>query len=229
MQVCAMGRVSTTLERGMCEPVAVRDGDEVVRELLSLDQRVKEARRVLIIDGEARPRLLAELNRSLEGMGLRCVVVGEGAPVDRPDDCSCAGKGRCKTFADIELLPLVEPHPVERPESSVVEIAGRSSEAIPFNTYVPADVVPAKAPEKPDMAKPINWRRGDIFTENPRFTLIHQRREWVLNTIDVADHESLRGVDVEIQALGTEDTELMSFEQFTAGYVFVRRPQSTAE
>ncbi|QSL90440.1 hypothetical protein [Pseudomonas atacamensis] len=198
----------------MCEPVEVRGGDEVVRDLLVLDRQVQEARKVLVIDGEKRPQLLAELNRSLEGLGLQCVAIGEGATIPTPADGACLGVAACKSFADIELLPVIElPVVIEELPSAAP----------------PAAIEPVKPCEKPDMTKPINWKRGDVFTENPRFTLVHQRREWVLNTLDVADHESLRGVDVEIQAAGTDDSELMTIQQFMAGYVFVRRPQSTAE
>lgn len=229
MSVCAVGRDLTTLERGMSQLDAVRGGDEVVRELLQLDQQVKAAQKVLILDGEARPRLLAELNKNIEVLGLKCVPVEE---LSRACGGDCPSKAPCKRFSDIELAPLAESESTAQvvciapvtPVTSVVEVA-QLAEALER-----APVLAPQPVERLDMSKPINWMRGDIFTENPRFTLLHQRREWTLSVIDVVDADALTGLDVEIQRVGAGDNvqELMSIQQFMAGYVFVRRPQSPA-
>ncbi|WP_438281424.1 hypothetical protein [Pseudomonas alabamensis] len=70
----------------------------------------------------------------------------------------------------------------------------------------PLELVPDSLlqPEEPvaklDITKPANWKRGDVFTENPRFTLLHQQREWFIKDIDDLD-SPLSELDVEIDRM----------------------------
>lgn len=75
-----------------------------------------------------------------------------------------------------------------------------------------------------DMAKPINWKLGDVFQDNPRITLPHKRRKWILDSLDVSDWANLRGIDVQVRSPNTTTTELWSLERFMASYVFLERP-----
>ena len=77
---------------------------------------------------------------------------------------------------------------------------------------------------KLDMTKPVNWELGDVFQDNPRITLPHKCRKWLL--------DSLSETDVQIKSPNTTTTELLSLTQFMARYVFHSRPiveQSAAE
>ncbi|RUT30901.1 hypothetical protein WG29040_23470 [Pseudomonas sp. PAMC 29040] len=83
-----------------------------------------------------------------------------------------------------------------------------------------------------DMAKPINWKMGDVFQDNPRITLPNKRRKWILDSLDVYDWDNLRGIDVQVKSPNTSTTELWSLERFMKNYVFLERPvagQSAAE
>lgn len=77
------------------------------------------------------------------------------------------------------------------------------------------------------MTKPINWKKGDIFTE--RFELPHHRFEWSLASFDVHDKATLTGMDIEVVQVGGDQSALMTIEQFMRSYSFVRRPETQAE
>lgn len=98
---------------------------------------------------------------------------------------------------------------------------------------VAAEPLPVVADvSKLDMTKPINWKLGDVFQDNPRFTLPHKCRKWLLDSLDISDLENLTGMDVQIRSPNTTTTELLTLKQFMAQYVFHSRPaaeQSAAE
>lgn len=232
----------------MSEVLAVRGSDLVMRELAQTKASVIEAQRVLIVGAGALPRLLGELNDSLAELGYVCV------PIE-------PAQGLYKTFADLlacpslapllaatELVPVVddfalEPDPQlwnEGPDFAERQIrALEVSLAIPHSLAVtePAGADPEPLPvvvevSKLDMSKPINWKLGDVFISNPRVTLPHKVRKWILDSLDVTDLEKLHGVDVQLRSPNTTTTELMTLKQFMAGYLFLRRPaaeQSAAE
>lgn len=82
------------------------------------------------------------------------------------------------------------------------------------------------------MSRPINWKPGDVFISNPRVTLPHKCRKWLLDYLDVSDLENLSGMDVQLRSPNTTATELLTLKQFMAQYVFLERPaaeQSAAE
>lgn len=228
----------------MSEELAVRGSDEVMRELAQTKASVIEAQRVLIVGAGALPKLLGELNDSLADLGYVCV------PLE-------PAQGLYKTFADllacpslapllsapesVPLLaePIVDPEPVpvaEAPtEITFAPCVPEGARSFHMAQPEPADPEPVRAVVDVhglDMAKPINWKLGDVFISNPRVTLQHKRRKWILDQLDVADLDSLTGMDVQIRSPNTTTTELMTLKQFMAQYVFHERPvaeQSTAE
>jgi hypothetical protein len=223
----------------MSEVLAVRGSDEVMRELAQTKASVIEAQRVLIVGAGALPKLLGELNTSLAELGYVCV------PME-------PAQGLYKTFADLlacpSLAPLLasEPAPVAPvpPPPSLTE-ASRS--LLPYHLLsddTPAVINSEPEPAEPeperavvdvhglDMSKPKNWKLGDVFISNPRVTLPHKRRKWILDMLDVGDLDTLTGMDVQIRSPNTTTTELMTLKQFMAQYVFHERPaaeQSAAE
>ena len=71
-----------------------------------------------------------------------------------------------------------------------------------------------------------------MFISNPRITLPHKSRKWILDSLDISDLENLSGIDVQIRSPNTTTTELLTLKQFMAQYVFHKRPvaeQSAAE
>lgn len=216
----------------MSEVLAVRGSDQVMRELAQTKASVIEAQRVLIVGAGALPKLLGELNDSLAELGYVCV------PIE-------PAQGLYKTFADLLACPSLAPllavdsrEPVKAINLPTVA-PDKVAEAIAPDPVplapVPADPVPESVVvdlSKLDMTKPINWKLGDIFQDNPRITLPHKRRKWILDSLDVSDLENLTGVDVQIRSPNTTTTELLTLKQFMARYAFFERPaaeQSTAE
>jgi hypothetical protein len=123
-------------------------------------------------------------------------------------------------------------------ESSIVErqiLALEQSLALSSaaSELVAADPLPVVVDvSKLDMSKPINWKLGDVFQDNPRVTLPHKCRKWLLDSLDISDLENLSGMDVQIRSPNTTTTELLTLKQFMAQYVFHSRPvaeQSAAE
>ena len=195
---------------------AMRDSHEVVRDLVDLHKEVTDARKVLIVSVGMRPRLVQELSRSLEGIGL---IVVESNPKASP-----------LCFADLVLPDAYE----DQPESIYTELAEafallpepepEAFEPEPLPEVIP-DPIPPHIPELPapvvaklDMHNPDNWALGDVFTENPRITLLYQRHRWVLVEIDVESD------NVELKSPTTDASELMTLSQFVTGYVWVDRP-----
>lgn len=228
----------------MSEELAVRGSDQVMRELAQTKASVIEAQRVLIVGAGALPKLLGELNDSLAELGYVCV------PLE-------PAQGLYKTFADLlacpSLAPLLgavevgadapivaiesDPQPwAEEPGFSERQILALE-QSLALSSAAPepvaADPLPVVADvSKLDMSKPINWKLGDVFIDNPRFTLTHKQRKWVLDSLDVSDLENLSGMDVQIRSPNTTTTELLTLKQFMNQYVFHSRPvaeQSTAE
>lgn len=200
----------------MSEVLAVRGSDEVMRELAQATESVKEAKRVLIVGAGSIPRLMAELNTSLADLGYMCV------PIE-------PAQGAYKTFADLLACPTLAAVVRELEPEAIAPAA----EALFLVNVAPEPSPPVVLPNvtKLDMSRPINWQPGDVFQDNPRITLPHKRRKWLLDSLDVYDWESLRG-DVEIKSPNTSTTELMALDHFMARYVFLERPaveQSTAE
>jgi hypothetical protein len=227
----------------MSEEKVSRGCDQVLRELVQTKEDVEKARQVLIVGAGSFPRLLAELNVTLAGLGHVCVPIEPAT-------------GLYKTFADLlacPVLALEEPPalpelvPDVTPTLKVHAPPGGQSLAIPFGVYLPCDVEPellppppppgpaaaaepvpvqeqAEKPRQPDMRKPVNWKIGDIFTEHPRFTLPHKQRRWILDSLDISDLANLKGMDVEIRSPNTTATELHTLEHFMERFVFVERP-----
>lgn len=213
----------------MSEVLAVRESDQVMRELAQTKAAVLDAQRVLIVGAGSIPKLLGELNASLADLGYVCV------PIE-------PAQGLYKTFGDLLACPALaqllqeqstRPLPAVSMPAEHVPVFGRAvvvepepplSEAGP--PLLIADV------SKLDMTKPINWRPGDVFVSNPRVTLPHKSRKWLLDYLDVSDLENLSGMDVQIRSPNTTTTELLTLKQFMAQYVFLERPaaeQSAAE
>lgn len=227
----------------MSEELAVRGSDLVMRELAQAKASVIEAQRVLVVGAGSIPKLLGELNASLADLGYVCV------PIE-------PAQGLYKTFADLLACPSLAPllSEVEVLGSDpAVELAPDTPRALEDSTLIDAELDESNlvarqiialeqslgqssnhppAVPKLDMAKPINWKLGDIFIDNPRFTLQHKQRKWVLDSLDVSDLANLSGMDVEIRSPNTTTTELLTLKQFMAQYVFHSRPdaeQSAAE
>lgn len=216
----------------MSAVLAVRDSDLVMRELAQTKASVIEAQRVLIVGAGSIPKLLGELNASLADLGYVCV------PLE-------PAQGLYKTFGDLlacpSLAPLLQEHSIEAaavvqqpaalPELSL-EIAGAGAEPEQHQPAPAPPDLPVVDVSTLDMSKPMNWKAGDVFVSNPRITLPHQRRKWLLDFLDLSDLDNLTGVDVQIRSPNTITTELMTLKQFMAQYVFLERPaaeQSAAE
>lgn len=219
----------------MSEVLAVRDGDQVMRELAQTKAAVLDAQRVLIVGAGSIPRLLGELNASLADLGYMCV------PIE-------PAQGLYKTFGDLlacpALAPLLQDQPAEPvpmvSAPAVAPVLALESTAVVLEPELsPPEPDPPAAPQLQladvsalDMSRPINWKPGDVFISNPRVTLPHKCRKWLLDYLDVSDLENLSGMDVQLRSPNTTATELLTLKQFMAQYVFLERPaaeQSAAE
>ena len=209
-----------------------------VQELTRLEQHAAQARKVLVVVGDARPKLLAQLREALVPIGIDCVEVAPQGQQEYFDALPESERVSIQSFAQLlaspELAPLMnDPPPVlVREEAEPLYVAQEADPGpVPVADPVPAPApAPAAKPAKLDMAKPINWKKGDIFTE--RFELPHYRLEWALASFDVHDKATLTGIDIEIEQVGGDHapaTSLMTIEQFMRSYVFVRRPETPAE
>ncbi|WP_096427186.1 hypothetical protein [Pseudomonas putida] len=229
---------------------------EVVQELTRIEQHAAQARKVLVVTGSARPVLLAHLRKALVPIGIDCVEVEPLGQQEYFDGLPEAQRVSIQSFAELlaspELAPLMRDPIPEGVGADPVRVLNKEAEvweqapALPPVAYfaddpqLVADPLPEPEPapvqeppqpkvQKLDMGKPINWVLGDIFTENPKFSLPHQRREWFLKSMDVSDKATLQGVDIEIERVNAHQTELMTIEQFMRRYVFVRRAETPAE
>lgn len=237
----ANGPTLTHKAQNMSEEKAVRGSDEVMRELVKTSNDIEQARRVLIVGAGAIPRLLGELNDSLASLGYKCVPIEPATGLYKTFADLLACPVLSALHDDLPLAVELAPAPQV---SATGPVPSGLSEAIPFGSYLPShepeespptppddtpapvalvepepvqDPVPAPAPaSKPDMRHPANWQPGDVFTENPRFTLPHKQRRWVLESIDE--------VDVELRSPHTSSSELLTLEHFVARFVFVERP-----
>lgn len=222
------------------EQVEIVGVSAAVQELTRLEQHAAQARQVLVVVGEARPKLLAQLRDALVPIGIDCVEVPPQGQQEYFDALPAAERVSIGSFAELlaspELAPLMrdvrEPVPVlqaELDEPAAVDLEAEPPAPAPMREPepdpVPAPVLPAKV-AKPDMTKPINWKKGDIFTE--RFELPHHRLEWALASFDVHDKATLTGMDIEVEQVGGDQSELMTIEQFMRSYLFVRRPETQA-
>lgn len=231
---------------------------EVVQELTRIEQHAAQARKVLVVTGETRPVLLAQLREALVPIGIDCVEVEPRGQQEYFDGLPEAQRVSIQSFAELlaspELAPLMgdpvpgavgtDPVRVLNKETAVWELAPATAplgclaggpERVtgpgrkPEPTAEPAPVQASSPPkvQKLDMTKPINWEKGDIFTE--RFELPHHRLEWALGSFDVHDKAALTGIDIEIEQVGGDQSALMTIEQFMRSYVFVRRAETPAE
>ena len=239
----------------MSEQLAVRGSDLVMRELAQTKASVIEAQRVLLVGAGALPKLLGELNDSLAELGYVCVPIepAQGLYKTFADLLACPSLAPLlETPELVKVVPddwpntpvgTLEPDPqLWDEEAGAIEREIRALEAslaIPHSLAVtePVAADPAPLPAmvdvlKLDMSKPINWKLGDVFQDNPRFTLPHKCRKWLLDSLDISDMENLSGMDVQIRSPNTTTTELLTLKQFMAQYVFHSRPvaeQSAAE
>lgn len=242
----------------MSEVLAVRGSELVMRELAQAKASVIEAQRVLIVGAGSIPKLLGELNDSLAELGYVCVPIEPAQGLYK----TFADLQECPSLAPLlsvsaptagpdaelapalnlpigqgEAIPFANYLPTEPPLNPDVAAASEDPEATERLIRVLEESL--ALPEARvvdvshlDMAKPINWKLGDVFQDNPRITLPHKRRKWILDSLDVSDWTCLRGIDVQIRSPNTTTTELLSLELFMASYVFIERPvaeQSTAE
>lgn len=214
----------------------------VVQELTRLEQHAAQARQVLVICGGARPALLTQLRGILAPIGIECVEIEPRGQQEYFDALPAAERVPVQSFAELLASPALAQlmtDPVPAPAFVMTQTIGDHllvgpDDLEPQPLEVPAPVVAetVPAPVKLDMTRPINWKRGDIFTESAKTTLPHQRREWFIKSLDVGDRETLTGMDIEIERVNANLTELMTIEQFMRRYVFVRRgelpePQAT--
>ena len=236
----------------MSEVLAVRGSDQVMRELAQTKASVIEAKRVLIVGAGALPKLLGELNDSLAELGYVCVPLepAQGLYKTFADLLACPVLSALHDVEPEPMKPLREsysghseaipfgaylpcddgqddlpPPPPENPPAPAVAVV-----AEPIPEPEPMSVQPVAV--KLDMSKPINWKLGDVFISNPRITLPHKSRKWILDSLDISDLENLSGIDVQIRSPNTTTTELLTLKQFMAQYVFHKRPvaeQSAAE
>lgn len=240
----------------MSEVLAVRESDLVMRELAQAKASVIEAQRVLIVGAGSIPKLLGELNNSLADLGYVCVPIepAQGLYKTFADLLACPSLAPLLTVEEKAPVPIFDIQPVygggqlllgaaalnpepqvwaEEPGFAERQIrALEESLAIPQALDVPEPLLSVVDVSKLDMSKPINWKLGDVFQDNPRVTLPHKRRKWLLDSLDISDLENLSGMDVQIRSPNTTTTELMTLKQFMAKYVFLERPvteQSAAE
>lgn len=221
---------------------------EVVQELTRLEQHAAQARKVLIITGDARPGLLAQLRDALVPIGIDCIEIEPRGQQEHFAALPVSERVSIQSFAELlacpDLAELMNPPPeqgaptdwareIDEPlltPELVVEVpapisysgflAGAAEDS-PKQMLTPTPTVTAASVAKLDMTKPVNWVQGDVFTENPKFTLPHMRREWFIR-----DMEELGGsyaaTNIEIERVNANRTELLTIEQFLRGYVFVR-------
>lgn len=234
----------------MSEVLAVRGSDQVMRELAQTKASVIEAKRVLIVGAGAIPKLLGELNDSLAELGYVCVPLepAQGLYKTFADLLACPSLApllqpqEVPTVA-VDTSPTVAAAPDPQPWAEEASDIEREIRALEESLAIPVsrDVTEFGATEQAvvnlsglslDMSKPINWKLGDVFISNPRITLPHKSRKWILDSLDVSDLENLSGIDVQIRSPNTTTTELLTLKQFMAQYVFHKRPaaeQSAAE
>jgi len=140
------------------------------------------------------------------------------------EDAPTTEQERIELMASLErvLAPVPELDPIVQVESRP-SIADTIMEAF-------ADCATHKpSPPKPDMTRPVNWKLGDIFSESPKLTLAHLRREWFIKEMDaVSAGGDLTGLNIEIERVNANRTELLTIEQFQRTYVFVRHAQTEA-
>lgn len=228
----------------MSEQLAVRDSDLVMRELAQTKASVIEAQRVLLVGAGAIPKLLGELNDSLAELGYVCVPIEPAQGLYKTFADLLACPSLAPLLESTELVQVVaddrpqspvaaEPDPQQLDEDPSVSerqiralersLAGAVSSDVTVLAVTNAKPCAVVVP-KLDMTKPVNWKLGDVFQDNPRITLPHKCCKWLL--------DSLSGTDVEIRSPNTTTTELLSLTQFMARYVFHSRPiveQSAAE
>jgi hypothetical protein len=239
----------------MSEVLAVRGSDLVMRELAQTKASVIEAQRVLIVGAGALPKLLGELNDSLAELGYVCVPLEPAQGLYKTFADLLACPSLAPLLETTESVPAVTNDRLNTPavalapdpqlwaeEVGDIEREIRALEESLALPQAPGVTDPIAADPEPlpvlvdvsklDMSKPINWKLGDVFQDNPRVTLPHKCRKWLLDSLDISDLENLSGMDVQIRSPNTTTTELLTLKQFMAQYVFHSRPaaeQSAAE
>jgi hypothetical protein len=121
----------------------------------------------------------------------------------------------------VEAPAAAEAHALQIDDAQPALAAEPSVEADP----APLPDPPAPVPELPYrdvlMNYPETWTVGDVFEDHPRYTLMHKRRKWVLESFD--------GSDVELRSPNTTSTDLIPLETFQSRYVFHSHAQTQAE
>ncbi|KTT16886.1 hypothetical protein NS96R_14130 [Pseudomonas parafulva] len=191
----------------------------VLQELERVGKVVDIAQRVILVGDTHRAVLAGELGTKLAHLGLKVELLEPTIPaLLKPSE----NHGDLyKSFADVLSCPSLahlfgsqadvqdEPDPAPEAEPEVVQV----------------NAVPAPAPPKPNrkvlMNDPATWRPGDMFQDNPRHTLMHKVRKWLL--VDFDD------CGVELKSPNTDATELLPLDMFCQRYVFVAHAQSGAE
>lgn len=225
-----------------------RSTDDVLQEIKRVGEVVDTARRVILVGGGHRSGLVSQLSSRLHDCGL---VVTVAEPHDSLESIAPDKVGPLfKTFADILACPslshlfgdVVEPAPpAQHPLVNTFEetFRGLSAALRPDPEQIQADQpapsveavlepLPGPAPALPDipyrdvlMGYPETWTPGDVFEDHPRYTLMHKRRKWVLESFDATD--------VELRSPNTTSVELITLEAFQARYVFHSHAQTPAE
>lgn len=230
----------------------------IVQELTRLEQHAAQARKVLVMTGEMRPGLLEQLRGALIPIGIDCVEIQPEGQQEYFDALPLAQRVSIGSFAELLASPALAPLMADPPQcctpAAAVDVAASmpavaiklnenepAAQACAVNDY--AELVtdlerlePASdsllQPEEPvvklDMTKPANWKRGDVFRENPKFTLLHQQREWFIKDIDDLTGP-LSELNIEIERVSAYQTQLMTIQQFMRGYVFVRHAETPAK
>lgn len=140
------------------------------------------------------------------------------------EDAPTTEQERIELLASLErvLAPAPEPAPVAQVES-------RPSIADTIREVFADCATHAPSTPKPDMTRPANWKPGDIFSESPKLTLPHLRREWFIKEMDaIGAGGDLTGLNIEIERVNANRTELLTIEQFQRTYVFVRHAETAA-
>jgi len=226
-----------------------RSTDDLLQEIKRVGEVVDTARRVILIGGDHRSMLAGQLSERLKGLGLVVTIEDPASAIElaQPEAVGPLFKNfadilACPSlshlFGDLEPPPTIAATKVVRsdplglhailhgaaPPSPEPITAEQIPEAEPATEAALASL-PGSVPDIPYrgvlMGYPETWTVGDVFEDHPRYTLMHLRRKWVLESFD--------GADVELGSPNTPATDLIPLETFQARYVFHSHAQTPAE